>query len=475
MYSCKSDLKFTKEKSLLSKHISANQSFITYVSQYEQPHVYLRKLKELDVHFENLDNSKHLKNEMKRILKDKLFQLNYPNFSSLLTVCFGIEQDNEGALILDDLFNIEDDTVKRILENEVEFLASCVINRQLIVNTEKVLSKLLNSDEIDLEMKKLLIKTIAVDISDLENIKYSGSLEADYFEDIVRSLIAEQKLALNCTIQIALLGNKVEVGESYLAGYFEKVIDSNCLCNDLELSHIEHLVTILFNNDSTNYAEEVISFFTLAWNEFLINLAPIELLSKYVKAGRVDMSISNYFLLYSIDLQLAYALLSNNYDSEDINLEDINFTQDDFYKVIHGKFSAEFKRFLLENYGHFLSENEDNEGLAKWVLKFAKEDNRKIKIDYENLILLIRSIESEDAVMRVELFIQQFEALDKEEAIALLQYIDKDIYNAIVENKRPLVRKTTGMERLLELLQKNDFISSYSKASGGFRVNPKKK
>ncbi|MAP20921.1 MAG: hypothetical protein CL582_08280 [Alteromonadaceae bacterium] len=475
MYSCKSDLQFIEEKSLLSKYISANQSFITYVSQYEQPHVYLRKLKELDVHFENLDNSKHLKNEMKRILKDKLFQLNYPNFSALLTVCFGIEQDNDGALILDDLFNIENDTVKRILENEDEFLANCVINRQLIVNTEKVFAKLLNSDEIELEIKKLLIKTIAVDISDLVNIKYSDSKETDYFEDIVRSLIAEQKLAFNCTVQIALLGNKVEVGESYLAGYFDKAIERNSLCKDLELSNIERLVSILFNNEAASYAEKVIDLFKLEFDEFLINLAPVESLSKYIKTDRVDMSVSNYRLLYSHDEHLAYKLLNKHYEAADFSSEGINFTEDDFYEVMGGDFSTDFKKFLLENYGHLLSEKEDNEAIAEWVLKFTKDSNKKIKIGYEILKLLIQSISSKEVEVRIELFLQQLGNLDSEEVIALLPYINEDIYRAIVDNKRPVVNQTPVMKRMLDLLQEHNFISSYTKVFGGFRVIPKKK
>ena len=475
VHSCKSGQTFTKESAALSRYISANQSFIEYVSQYSQPHVYLQKLNELDVHFANLDKSMHLTKEMKLILDDELFELNYPNFRALLTVCFGIELDNDGAIALDELFNIKDDTVKRIIKNEDEFLASCVVNRQLVINTEKVLSRLLNSDEIDLEMKKLLIKTIAVDISDLENIKYSGGLETDYFEDIVQSLIAEQKLALNCKNQIDLLGTKIEVGESYLAGYFEKAIDSNSLCKDLDLSKIQRLVSILFNNEAASYAEKVIDLFKLEFDEFLINLAPVESLSKYIKTDRVDMSVSNYRLLYSHDDHLAYKLLNKHYEAADFSSEGINFTEDDFYEVMGGDFSADFKKFLLENYGHLLSEKEDNEEIAEWVLKFTKDGDQKIKIGYEILNLLIQSISSKEVEVRIELFLQQLEDLDSEEVIALLPYLNEDIYSAIVDNKRPVVNQTPVMKRMLDLLQEHNFISSYTKVFGGFRVIPKKK
>ena len=135
----------------------------------------------------------------------------------------------------------------------------------------------------------------------------------------------------------------------------------------------------------------------------------------------------------------------------------------------------DFKKFLLENYGHLLSEKEDNEAIAEWVLKFTKDSNKKIKIGYEILKLLIQSISSKEVEVRIELFLQQLGNLDSEEVIALLPYINEDIYRAIVDNKRPVVNQTPVMKRMLDLLQEHNFISSYTKVFGGFRVIPKKK
>jgi hypothetical protein len=474
-HACDEKQSLRKEKSELNKYISTKQQFLGYASNYQNPSVYLGKLKELDVCFEDVHKSEHLKEVMLTIFENHMYCLNYPNLRAFMAACFDISPDGNGCIVLDELYQNNDGTVSSLLAEEENFVADCVVNEHFIVKTERVFTTLLSSEVIDSEMKKFLIKVIDVHVSSLDNIEASNNEKSTPREEIIQSLITEEKLTHDHLVQTQLLSEKSEVGESYLAGYFERVISANELSKKFDSKLIQVLLKVLFNNDARLYAEKVIDILDLEFNEFLISVSPEETLEKYVEEGRIEMSVTNYQLIYPSHAAVAYLLLSKDYESIDFNPEGINFTQEDFYEVMNTNLSSGFKKFLLENHGHLLSEKEGNENIIDWIIEFSKDDVQEIVLSKEGVRLLIQAISSDQTEKRLTFFSQQFSGLDRAEAIDLLQFIDIDVYKALAENKRPKVTITPAMKNMLEVLQKNDLISSYTEEFGQYRINPKRK
>lgn len=474
-HACDEKLTFKKEKSALKNYISTKEQFLDYALNYQDPSVYLGKLKELNVRFENVHKGEYLKEVMLSVFENKMYSLNYPNLRASTTTCFDISPDKNGSIILDELYQINNETIRSLLSEEEIFVGDCIVNELFIVKTEKVFTKLLSSEIIDYETKEFLIKVIDVCVSNLDSIETPSNSESFTRDEIVQNLITEKKLTFDHLVQTQLLSEKSEVGESFVAGYFERVISNNELCDKFDTKHLQLLLRVLFENDAVPYGEKVIDFLDLDFDDFLISLSPAETLEKYVEAARIEMNLTNYQLIYPLHASIAYSLLSKDYESTDFSSEGINFTQEDFYSVMSERLPSNFKKFLLESHAHLLSEKDDNEKIIDWILEFSNDNNQVITLSANSLQLLIKAISLDQIDKRITFLTQQFSSLDRAEAIDLVQYIDKDVYMALTENKRPKVTKTPAMEHLLKVLQKNDLISSFPEEFGKFRINPKRK
>lgn len=473
-YSCTEGLHLLKEEQVLSEYLSTQQSLLNKASTFEQTSLYLKKLEEIGVCFEDIHQSEHLPNVMNILFEKNMYFLNYPNFRAIVKACFDTSDGSDETLVLDDLFAIEKEHLIEFLSERQDFIANQIIKEYLVIQTSEIFAVLLSSNILETETKIQIVKVTKATIDDLINVTTKGEKAKLLDEKIIECLIAEKKLSHNERIQNQLIDFGIAINDSYIAGYFEGVIEAKSISKDLKDSSVKSLLKLLFNNDVTTYAEQVINVFKLKFDEFLISICPEEILKKNVNRGRVTMTVENYQQIYSINVDIALLLLSKDYRNADYSIDGINFTQNEFYMVMASDFHTDFKHFLLMNHSKLLSKDEDNDSVIDFIVAFKKKDGEQLILSAEILKMLLEAIPSDKKERRLNLFSKQLHNLDKIEAKELLLLVDSDLHSAIVESKQPRVNGTPEMKNLLDLLKSNDMISSYIETFGKFKVYPKR-
>ena len=475
-YSCSESFQLSKEQQVLSKYLSTQQKIVELASMYAEPQAYLDKLEKIGVCFEEIHKSENLKEVMQIIFKKGMYHLNYLNFRAVVKACFDINPNpNQGGkLVLDELYAISDEVFKELLTENEDFIADQVVNENFVVTGSNVFTTLLSSTQIDMEIKEFIIKIVNLKVQNLDHININGDKAQEVKGEVIQKLIVEKKLSYDELVQKQLIDSIGLVNSSFVAGYFEEVISNNVLAKTIGDSGVKVLLKLLFDENAPTCAEQFIDIYQLEFDDFLISISPEETLKKYIEQNRVAMNRANYLQIHSINVDISLLLLSQDYETVDYTPEGINFTQDELYRAIGGNFNTGFKYFLIMNYSQFLSDNEDNESLIDLALMTDDTESEQLVLSTKIIKMLLQNIPADKKERKLALFNRQFHNLTKLEAIELLRLIDEDVHAAISENKKPKVKKTQEMKKMLELLQKHQIISSYTEIFGDLKINPKR-
>lgn len=361
--------------------------------------------------------------------------------------------------------NLPISSVKEYIENNISDYYEQIILPHFDINKneseESVLNLLENSNLLD-DHKFQLIDSLNFEIVDITN-----TLES-YWE----------KLALNSKITPSWSNiHQLLVNRVFDENELIKLLDSNFFVNGLNQAswndnlneeEADEIIDMVFWAEqlSDNNYKLLISNFPSQKTEFPTNLSESKL-KILVESKAVSFNVDTYEFIE--DYSFITMFVINNIDTFMELIEGIHISNDLITSLLKAKVAIKYKIDLLYELSVF---DEDDKDLAIEIAELIITGNCKVdQINSEILTWVTygsRSIETS-----LSLICMLFDRWDEDEVFDILNNLDEPYCNISLYGKMPKIGNTALDKELAQLLDSENYISSFKIEDSGVRIHTK--
>lgn len=491
---------------ILSNTISEDSLFLNI----DNPNikVLIDKFKLLNIKFKNLNFKESNEDLFIEVYKNKMYELNFENISSILMNIFKKENENDiknknYTLIIE---NSNSELFEYVSENINTYLDIVINNCDgKIFDTQDAALNLINNEDINESNKKeyiLRLDTVIENIEKVDNTILCDLLlqeeKVQYSIDNILHYYFEISEEINETLVNFINSNisKFEFTNEYIDNIYgensaEKIFDSIALCENIrELNYRNLLEQLKFTfsippEGLKDFSKEKI-YTLVELNKFNVTSENIEFLRTYYNGLMLDFiknNIEEYLekindlpnlneaelkvlLHFDIDDDLKIELLSNyNYH---IFISGTNYSDKLKDYIMKNNFDDSELTYIISNYEDFSDLIKEN------INRLCEENIEAIvsdEIELNNTLLMsLLSKESISKEVRLQLLVNNMNNLSKEQIEEAIKVIKLNEHAKIFTSGRPKIEINEINRQFLSKCKQKGWISDFSEREEKFKI-----
>lgn len=491
---------------ILSKIISEDDLFLNIVNPNIQ--ILIDKFKLLNIKFKNLNFKESNEDLFKDVYKNKMYEFNFENISSVLRNIFKNENEDDISnknytLIFE---NSNSELFEYVSENINTYLGMVINNCDgKIFDTQDAALNLINDENINELHKREYILRLDTVIENLENVDYGSMCDlllqnekVKYSIENILHYYFEISEEIDETLVSFINSNisKFEFTDEYIDNIYGensagKIFNSIALCEGIkELNYrnlLEQLkfkfssppqelkdfskekIAILVELNRFNITSDNIEFLRMNYNglmlEFIKNNIE-EYLEKINDLPKLNEAELTALLYFDIEDDLKIELISNH----------------DYSILISGRnYSDKLKDYIMKNnfddseLTYIISNYEDFSDLIKENINRLCEENIKAivsdEIELNNTLLMsLLSKEIISKEVRLQLLVNNMNNLSKEQIEEAIKVIKLNEHAKIFTSGRPKIEINEINRQFLSKCKQKGWISDFSEKEEIFKI-----
>lgn len=452
----------------LSEFISESESIGLYLPNKEVDQERLfEAFTLLKVKFQSLRKVKSESDFLQQVLKRQLFEVNEDSLSLIAVRLFSLSDDESKDFSA--LKSIEDDSLSKALNDEIERVAARLAAGQLKVSKEEDFVWLLNNKEISPELRIDIIEKHSFVINDIRDI--------DNRDEFATHLVNSERLLPNWT-NVEYMFENENFSDKLLKEYLNtnyKALTNEESSNlaDKDITSYSHI--ILDDIIDTEAFGAYLSVFDYQYKVDDLKEVSMNKVLFLIENNRLIASVDTFNALSDIGLEASVAYMTKNFDSLiEGNELDASLSVDSqvFYEVLDTeKLTQKQQKTLIESRTDLIDGSREQEAFKnsfgyKEIIQGNDISDYEIpRLPFE--VLQAMTLASSDEFKKV-LFASQNQYLDDSEAVQLLKHADVDFAQAFTAKRSFKVEDNSINNLLATILKSRGLISSFKKRDASF-------
>ena len=493
----------------LRDYISKDENFL----DIENPNIdeLIDQFLRLNIKFKELNFEKSNFELYEKVYENKLYEFKFVNIYSILKNIYNVQDENEirqrGYSIIRE--NEDSKLYEYIKENIQAYIQILIDNSNAVIkdDIETVLS-VINSEKIELTLKKEYIKVLHTEIKSLNDVKqkelWDDLIDSQVLEcnenNILEYYLGKQELSdkliefINNN-NIIFKFNSEKINENFEAEDLNKFFKAVSKCSKLDDNKYENIVKTL------EYKYEIFEILDLQDEKIkiLINLNLIEMNNTNLNFIRENYKfITTYFIICNIEEYLnsvieivkptheeLIEILSSEtedefkikllgYIGESISLISTNYSDSVKDYIMKNNFNDSDLINLVEDYDNLSEQLKENViSLCKKYIAQILEYTEKISIELLENLISSNDIEEDK---RLRILTNQIKYINQDsECQKFIELIGSKEHNKLLDaRKYPKLEINETNKNLLIELKKKYWISDFPEKDGFYRISRKK-
>ncbi|MAO36819.1 MAG: hypothetical protein CMP12_13110 [Zunongwangia sp.] len=430
-------------------------------------------ISDLDLKFTDLDFENSPENILEFIYENNHYEINEKMVTEILKKYGEFEQvsfDNSNY------FSIKSSEANSLINYIDAYINDYIKNIYLKLDTnineqQKTYLELLNHSDLNLKLKKEVIKKVVTKISDISSIKNN---------DLLSYIIENNKIEANWENLLYFFENSEEKILTPTVDFINDINNANELAKvriptevNGEKIYYEFCKLLMQSNEIENKSFDLVTN-SIPWWYSDLNIANLdgEKVHSLIKNRVISPTIKSFEALKENHKKLSVELLEKH-KSEFIKLiDELALDENDLELILKSKIlnNIEKQKFLETCSNETISSNSENLRLISQILL----NNNSFRIN-ELLFIDLVINKSVSIVNRIKLFNKNLFSVDEAFIEKFLNNLDSGYAKITNKNRKAKIQDNPDNRELLTNLKRKGYISSFSDGLFGLRVNHKRK